>query len=189
MLILNWLNWSWSICQVYSVFHISCENIDVLTWVIVKILLLDLEVIQVFPFVEVWGHPGKYLRSQWLLLLNWRRKWQPTPVLLPEESHGQRSLVCYSPWGDKESDMTEWLHLHFHFGLHPWTLPTVAWIWTSIPLRFSWPEWMSFPHSISALNTEEIKLFPMQHFIAKLWQVFFFSYTLSVVPDLKNIGF
>ena len=49
---------------------------------------------------------------------------------------------------------------------------------------------MSFPHSILALNTEEIKLFPMQHFIAKLWQVFFvFSYTLSAVPDLKNIGF
>ena len=87
--------------------------------------------------------------------------------------------ATYSPWGRKESDSTEWLHFHFHFGLHPWTLPTVSWIWTRIPLRFSWPEWMSFPHSISALNTEEIKLFPMQHFIAKLWQVFsfFFLYT------------
>ena len=29
----------------------------------------------------------------------WRRKWQPTPVFLPGESHGQRSLVGYSPWG------------------------------------------------------------------------------------------
>ena len=37
----------------------------------------------------------------------WRRKWQPTPVCLPGESHGQRSLVGYSPWGGKESDMTE----------------------------------------------------------------------------------
>ena len=36
----------------------------------------------------------------------WRRAWQPTPVLLPGESHGQRSLVGYSPWGHKESDMT-----------------------------------------------------------------------------------
>ena len=35
----------------------------------------------------------------------WRRKWQPTPVFLPGESHGQRSLVGYSPWGRKESDM------------------------------------------------------------------------------------
>ena len=37
----------------------------------------------------------------------WRRKWQPIPVFLPGESHGQRSLVGYSPWGHKESDMTE----------------------------------------------------------------------------------
>ena len=37
----------------------------------------------------------------------WRRKWQPTPVLLPGKSHGQRSLVGYSSWGHKESDMTE----------------------------------------------------------------------------------
>ena len=39
--------------------------------------------------------------------ISWRRKWQPTPVFLPGESHGWRSLVAYSPWGCKESDMTE----------------------------------------------------------------------------------
>ena len=33
--------------------------------------------------------------------------WQPTPVFLPGESHGQRSLAGYSPWGHKESDMTK----------------------------------------------------------------------------------
>ena len=43
----------------------------------------------------------------------WRRKWQSTPVILPGKSHGQRSLVGYSPWGRKESDMTERLHFHF----------------------------------------------------------------------------
>ena len=37
----------------------------------------------------------------------WRRKWQPTPVFLPGESHGWRSLVGYSPQGLKESDTTE----------------------------------------------------------------------------------
>ena len=37
----------------------------------------------------------------------WRREWQPTPVFLPAESLGLRSLVGYSPWGHKESDMTE----------------------------------------------------------------------------------
>ena len=40
----------------------------------------------------------------------WRRKWLLTPVLLPGESHGGRSLVGYSPWCHKESDTTERLH-------------------------------------------------------------------------------
>ena len=40
----------------------------------------------------------------------WGRKWQPTPVFLPGESHGWRSLVSYSPQGHKELDMTERLH-------------------------------------------------------------------------------
>ena len=42
-----------------------------------------------------------------------RRQWQPTPVLLPEKSHGQRSLVGCSPWGRWELDTTERLHFHF----------------------------------------------------------------------------
>ena len=35
------------------------------------------------------------------------KEWQPTPVFLPGEFHGQRSLEGYSPWSHKESDMTE----------------------------------------------------------------------------------
>ena len=42
-----------------------------------------------------------------------RRQWHPTPGLLPGKSHGWRSLVGCSPWGRKESDTTERLHLHF----------------------------------------------------------------------------
>ena len=41
--------------------------------------------------------------------------WKPTPVLLPGESHGRRSLVGCSPWGREESDTTE--RLPFHFSL------------------------------------------------------------------------
>ena len=37
----------------------------------------------------------------------WRREWLPTPIFLPGELHGQRSLVGYSLWGHKESDMME----------------------------------------------------------------------------------
>jgi len=43
----------------------------------------------------------------WVGKIPWGRTWQPTAVFLPGESHGQRSLVGYSPWGCKELDMTE----------------------------------------------------------------------------------
>ena len=47
----------------------------------------------------------------WVRKIPWRRKWQPTPVLLPGKSHGQRNLVDYSSWDHKEWDTTE----RFHF--------------------------------------------------------------------------
>ena len=56
-----------------------------------------------------------------LTLYGWRRKWQPTPIFLPGESHRQRSLVGYSPWGCKESDTTEWL-THTHNPIWMWEL-------------------------------------------------------------------
>ena len=56
------------------------------------------------------GKPGF---DPWVGKIPWRRKWQPTPVFLPEESHGWRSLVGYSPRGRKELDTTEPFHFHF----------------------------------------------------------------------------
>ena len=50
--------------------------------------------------------------NPWVGKIPWRRKWQPTPVFLPGESHGQRTLAGYSPRGHKVSDMTEWLSMH-----------------------------------------------------------------------------
>ena len=52
------------------------------------------------------GH--NWTTSLWLFtFMHWRRKWQPTPVFLPGESHGQRSLVGCCLWGRTESDTTE----------------------------------------------------------------------------------
>ena len=45
--------------------------------------------------------------NPWVRKITWRKAWQPTLVFLPGESHGQRSLAGYSPWGCKKSDMTE----------------------------------------------------------------------------------
>ena len=42
----------------------------------------------------------------WSRKISWRKAWQPTPVLLPGECRGQRSLAGYSQWDGKESDMT-----------------------------------------------------------------------------------
>ena len=50
---------------------------------------------------------NRYGLSPWVGKIPGRRKWQPTPVFLLGESHGQRSLVGYSPWGRKELDTTE----------------------------------------------------------------------------------
>ena len=50
----------------------------------------------------------------WVGKIPWNRKWQPTPVLLPGECHGQRSLAGYSPWGHRELDSTERLNHHCH---------------------------------------------------------------------------
>ena len=61
----------------------------------------------------MWGFPGGSAgknpaagagdEGPWVGKLPWRRQWHPTPVFLPGESHGQRSLVGYSPCGLKKS--------------------------------------------------------------------------------------
>ena len=59
--------------------------------------------------MEAWlaaAHGGARF-SSWVWKIPCRKAWQPTSVILPGESHGQRSLVGYSLKGRKESDMTE----------------------------------------------------------------------------------
>ena len=58
------------------------------------------------PVCQCRRHKRRRFNS-WVRKTPWRRKWQPTQVLLPGKSHGQRSLVGYSPEGRKQSDMTE----------------------------------------------------------------------------------
>ena len=83
---------------------------------------------------HIWGFPGGSDGKEsacsagvpGLILVRkipWRRAWQSTPVFLPRESHGQRSLVGYSPWGHRLSDTTEWLTL---------TYP-MAYFWLCLP--------------------------------------------------------
>ena len=61
--------------------------------------------------------------------LPWRRQWHPTPVLLPGESHGQRSLTGYTVHGIPKLDTTEWLTQSF--------FTVIIWIFGRMSLRFS----------------------------------------------------
>ena len=78
--------------------------------------------------------------TQWVSkLFIWGRKWQPTPVSLPGESHGPRSLVGYCLWGRKMSDTTEWLNSKLYISpnsstsalspLHLWFMMSLYGIW------------------------------------------------------------
>ena len=50
--------------------------------------------------------------SLWVRKLFWRRKWQTTPEFLLKKSHGRRSVVGYSPWGRKETWLSDWACMH-----------------------------------------------------------------------------
>ena len=64
--------------------------------------------------------------NPWIGKIPWRKKWQPTPVFLPGQFHGQRSLVGYSLWGCKELDMTE---QSTHTCMHNWITLQYTWNW------------------------------------------------------------
>ena len=73
--------------------------------------------------------------SLWVSKIPHRRIWQPTLVFLLGKSHGQRSLVGYSPWGCKESDTTDWLNNNAYVIL----LKVVSAPFPCVSLSLSWP--------------------------------------------------
>ena len=106
--------------------------------------------------------------SPWIRKIPWKRKWQPTPVCLPGKSHRQRSLVSYSPWGHKESDMTEQLstHRHMHSSSCGWkslTLPSCCisqnWLWNA---NGEFKSVILYPKAFGANIFENSELFGFQ---------------------------
>ena len=67
--------------------------------------------------------------NPWVRKIPWRRKWQPTPVFLPGEFHGQRSLVGYSLWGHKESDIADQLNNNMEIRGDGFTLSKGLEVW------------------------------------------------------------
>ena len=75
--------------------------------------------------------------NPWVRMIPWSGKWQLTPVFLPEESHGQRSLAGCSPWGHKESNVTEYAHSNnSNWKSQDFKLPSMLFLLPKIPFPF-----------------------------------------------------
>ena len=98
------------------------------TGYLVSSLWVHTEEQQVLSFVSWWlSHKEPTFQGRrckrcdfdpWVGRIPWRRKWQATLVFLPGKSHGQRSLVGYSPWGCKEAKTAEQLSTYTHSVLY-----------------------------------------------------------------------
>ena len=92
--------------------------IHIYVYVCIHIYVCMYTYICMYVYIYIYVCMYTYIYMYVCIHIYWRRKWQPTPVLLPGESHGGRSLVGYSPWGHKESDTTERLHSLTHSLTH-----------------------------------------------------------------------
>ena len=104
--------------------------------------------------------------NPWVRKIPWRREWQLTPVFLPREFRGQRSLAGYSLWGCKESDMTERLTLslsqQFSPELSNIVFLFVGHLWTFIqiylPLRIMMDDMSWWPTLDTMVNLRDLLL-------------------------------
>ena len=146
----------------------------------------------------------------WVGKSPWRRKWQPTPVLLPRKSHGQRSLASYSQWGHKELDTIEQLSMHTdththvcvyiyffepHFGGGPQILE-----WVAIPFsrRSSWPRdwtWVSriVGRCFTVWATREVythtaKLWPKRIKTKTVWLIYWAQKLICTQMEKEKIS-
>ena len=102
----------------------------------------DLYANQRVSFRKSRSRAGRWSNWNSPFVLLWT-KWQPTPVLLPRKFHGWRSLVGYSPWGPKESDMTDRLHFElrtrhiiaFCCLIYHWWLMIKISLWRQIAIK------------------------------------------------------
>ena len=97
--------------------HFSAVLLVMLLPCVVFVLELEATRLQWLSRLKIYLQCRRPGFNPWLRKIPWRREWLPTPVFLPGEFHGQRSLVGYSLWGHKESDRTERITLSLSFHL------------------------------------------------------------------------
>ena len=106
---------------------IYCQNMDLYSQVLVAqscpTFLQPHGLLWWLRWYSVYLQGGRPRFNPWVGKIPCRRKWQPTLVLLPGQSHGWRGLVGYSPWGHKELDTTEQLQFHSSLSVVDCSLP------------------------------------------------------------------
>ena len=153
-----------SLCQLQSYYMVKHK----------LMYMLELNIpLQNFLILNSSKRPGFDL---WIKKIPWIKEWQPTPVFLPEESHGQKSLAGYSPWDHKESNTTEQLTLSLltflpafvllcpnsHFGLPTWwsfvLVPYCSKGFREICFRVAWL--FSFTLAAEVYPSDKTDMFP-----------------------------
>ena len=107
----------------------------------------------------------KYLKGS--ILIYWRRQWDPTPVLLPGEPHGRRSLVGFSPWG--------------HWVRPDWA--TSLWLFTFMPWRRKWQHTPMFLLGESQGRGSLVGCSPWGHYESGTTEQLHFHFSLSCIGE------
>ena len=128
----------------------------------------------------------------WVGKIPWRRKWQPTPVFLPGESHGWRNLVGYSPRGHKESELEQSLASAF-----PWQMSLTCilflksgLVWKDVIGFSSFPQldgthFISLYGILSSWLTDSVSLLPPSFWI---FQTLRGKSGFSILPVIQDDG-
>ena len=98
----------------------------------------------------------------------WRREWLPTPVFLPGEFHGQRSLVGYSPWSHKESGMTKQLNNNKKLNI----ILKILWSFEFLLFKLTTSVFCSYFHR---------HIYVFQSFVCHILQIFHFVDVFELV--------
>ena len=124
----------------------------------------------------------------WIGKIPWKRAWQPTLVFSLGESHGQRSLENYSPWGLKEWDMTETLSTAQHSAANPeWLIIKVyIYIYTHTCIHI-----YTYTHTHIYIYTYTyiyifMFIFSLKCILCSYWNVAFWKVTTT--QSLKTTG-
>ena len=119
--------------------------------------------------------------SPWVGKIPWSRSWQPTPVFLPGESHGQRSLEGYGPWGLKEWARSERFNMPTGEQACAKAIPTTRWLCNPpamllpknlSPRRYFWPNpcyRLHLSYRISIFQSEKKKIESLREYILSIY--------------------